>query len=88
MVPSLAESDGTENFSGARKRVLGNNDEGKPSMRTRRIRLVGDISTNLRKRDSDTPEDFVKSRRVLKSPGTAHSGLYQTRFNVARTHMG
>ena len=87
-VPSLAGSGGAENFSSAHKRVLGNNGEGKPSMHTRRIHLDGDINTNLKERDNDMLEDFVKSCKGLKSPGTAYIGLYQTHFNVAITHMG
>ena len=86
-VPSLAGSGGTENFSSARKRVLGNNDEGKPSMRTKHIRLDVDINTNLKERDNDTLEDIVKSCRGLKSPCTACSGPYQVHFNAARTYM-
>ena len=87
-VPSLVRSDGAENFSSAHKRVFRNNDEGKSSMRTRHIYLDGDVNTNPRERDNDTLEDFVESCRGLKSPGTAYIGLYQTHFNVARTHMG
>ena len=74
-VPSLAGSGGAENFSSAHKRVLGNNGEDKPSMRTRHIHLDGDINTNPRERDNDTLEDLVRSCRGLKSPGTAYIGL-------------
>ena len=70
----MAGGDEAENFSGARKRVLGNSDECKPSMRTRHIHLVRDINTNLKERDNDMLEDLVKPCRGLKSHGAATFG--------------
>ena len=56
--PVPVRGDGAENSSSARTRVLGNNGEGKPSMRARHTRLDGDINMNLKERDSDTLEDL------------------------------
>ena len=88
-VPSLAGSDGAENFSSAHERVLGNSDEGKPSMRTRHIRLGGDINTNPRERDNDTLEDFAESCRGLKSLDSAYVGCTRpTSTPQERTWVG
>ena len=86
--PSMARSDGAQNFASAYKSVILAECWGKKSIHIRHIRLAGDRNPNMKERDNGTIRCFVRSCRGLKSVDTVYIALYQIHFMIARRHMG
>ena len=67
----------------------GNKGEGRPPMRTRRIRLDNNTGTSPRERDSGAPMG-CRGARGQRTPDAAHAGMCHIQFNAAgpRTEQG